>query len=149
MYAIRSYYGDANFDNTHVYKINGSNEPLKYANSLLNRDRDWYFETSFRYNRKFEHHNVGALLLYNQSKTYYPKQFTQIPSGYIGLVGRLTYDYRSKYIAEFNIGRNGSENFAPGKRYGILRPESYRTRCDGRSGDSGRGQRDQKVWCRR
>jgi len=112
--------GDEGFDYTHVYKINGSNEPLKYTNSLLDRDRDWYFETSFRYNRKFGNHNVGALLLYNQSKTYYPQQFTQIPSGYIGLVGRLTYDYRSKYIAEFNIGRNGSENFAPGKRYGIF-----------------------------
>ena len=38
----------------------------------------------------------------------------------MGLVGRATYDYRSKYMAEVNIGYNGSENFAPGKRYGLF-----------------------------
>ena len=36
------------------------------------------------------------------------------------MVGRLTYDYKSKYIAEFNIGYNGSENFAPDKRFGTF-----------------------------
>ena len=32
----------------------------------------------------------------------------------------MTYDYKSKYIAEFNIGYNGSENFAPDKRFGTF-----------------------------
>lgn len=76
-------------------------------------------EGSIRYNRKFGEHNVGALLLYNQSKKYYPNypnKFWDVPTAYVGLVGRLTYDYKSKYIAEFNIGYNGSENFAPDKR---------------------------------
>jgi hypothetical protein len=36
------------------------------------------------------------------------------------MVGRLTYDYLSKYMIEFNMGYNGSENFAPGKRYGFF-----------------------------
>ena len=34
--------------------------------------RNWYAEASFDYARRFGKHNVGALLLYNQSKTYYP-----------------------------------------------------------------------------
>jgi TonB-linked SusC/RagA family outer membrane protein len=38
----------------------------------------------------------------------------------VGLVGRVTYDYATKYLLDFNIGRNGSENFAPGKRYGTF-----------------------------
>ena len=87
--------------------------------------RNWYAETSLNYNRRFGQHNIGALLLYNQSKTYYPGDsdgnlYQSIPKGYVGLVGRITYDYATKYLLDFNIGRNGSENFAPGKRYGTF-----------------------------
>ena len=87
--------------------------------------RNWYTEASFNYNRRFGQHNIGALLLYNQSKTYYPwdsdgSLYQSIPKGYVGLVGRITYDYATKYMLDFNIGRNGSENFAPGKRYGTF-----------------------------
>ena len=87
--------------------------------------RNWYMEASFNYNRKFGKHNIGALLLYNQSKTYYPwdsdnSLYQSIPKGYVGLVGRVTYDYATRYMLDFNIGYNGSENFAPGKRYGVF-----------------------------
>ena len=87
--------------------------------------RNWYAETSLNYARRFGQHNVGALLLYNQSKTYYPwdsdgSLYQSIPKGYVGLVGRVTYDYATKYMVDFNIGYNGSENFAPGKRYGTF-----------------------------
>jgi TonB-linked SusC/RagA family outer membrane protein len=83
--------------------------------------RDWYSEASFNYARKFGNHDVSALVLYNQSKAYYPKGiYPGIPHGYIGLVGRVTYNYASRYLFDFNVGRNGSENFAPGKRYGTF-----------------------------
>ena len=87
--------------------------------------RNWYAEASFDYARKFGEHNLGGLLLYNQSKTYYPwdsngSLYQSIPKGYVGLVGRVTYDYATKYMLDFNIGYNGSENFAPGKRYGVF-----------------------------
>ena len=87
--------------------------------------RNWYAEASFDYARRFGQHNIGALLLYNQSKTYYPwdsngSLYQSIPKGYVGLVGRITYDYATKYLLDFNIGYNGSENFAPGKRYGTF-----------------------------
>ena len=60
------------------------------------------------------------MLQYNQSKKYYPKTFTEVPTAYVGLVGRLTYDYKSRYVGEFNFGYNGSENFAPEKRFGFF-----------------------------
>lgn len=82
--------------------------------------RNWYFETSMGYNRSFGEHTFGGLLLYNQSKRYYPPKYTDIPTGYVGLVGRVSYDYQRKYMAEFNAGYNGSENFRPGKRYGFF-----------------------------
>ena len=36
------------------------------------------------------------------------------------LFGRITYDYATRYMVDFNIGYNGSENFAEGKRYGTF-----------------------------
>lgn len=111
---------DPDFDRTIVYKVDGTNNRLGYDEDNSSRSRDWYFEASIRYNRKFGEHNVGALVLYNQNKKYYPAQWTSTPTAYLGLVGRITYDYASKYIAEFDFGYNGSENFAPGKRFGAF-----------------------------
>ena len=36
-----------------------------------------------------------------------------IPFKMIGLSGRFTYNYDSRYLAEFNFGYNGSEQFCP------------------------------------
>ncbi len=86
--------------------------------------RNWYTEASLNYSRSFGKHNIGALALYNQSKSYYPWDsdglYSAIPKGYVGLVGRVTYDYGTRYMLDFNIGYNGSENFASGKRYGTF-----------------------------
>lgn len=100
------------------YKKTGEDkDPASYKNNL-GKGRDWYFEGSINYARSFGLHNVSALVLYNQSKEYYPKTYKYIPRTYVGLVGRISYDYANKYMAEFNYGRNGSENFAPENRYG-------------------------------
>ena len=111
---------DPAFDKTVVYRVSGQNSMKTYGDGSRSRGRDWYLEGSLRYNRKFGAHSVGALLLYNQSKKYYPKTYSDVPAAYVGFVGRLTYDYKSKYMAEFNIGHNGSENFAPGNRFGTF-----------------------------
>jgi len=88
-------------------------------------DRNWYAEASLNYARSFGDHNVSGLLLYNQSKTYYPwdsqnSTYISIPKGYIGLVARATYDYKHRYMLDLNMGYNGSENFAKGHRYGFF-----------------------------
>lgn len=112
--------GDPGFNKEIVYKTSGRDGELYYKEGDKARSRDWYFETSLRYQRNFKGHNIGALVLYNQSKKYYPSQFTSIPTAYVGFVGRLTYDYNSCYLAEFNVGYNGSENFTPDKRFGTF-----------------------------
>ena len=38
----------------------------------------------------------------------------------MGLVGRVTYDYDTRYLLDLNVGYNGSENFAEGHRYGLF-----------------------------
>ena len=38
----------------------------------------------------------------------------------MGIAGRASYTYDNRYIAEFNFGYNGSENFAKGYRFGFF-----------------------------
>ena len=111
--------GGAVGDSTIVFKKSGSDGLLGY-NESSGKGRNWYMETALSYDQSFGSHNVTGLLLYNQSKTYYPQYYSDIPSGYVGLAARVTYDYRSKYLLDVNLGYNGSENFAPENRFGFF-----------------------------
>jgi TonB-linked SusC/RagA family outer membrane protein len=112
---------DPYFDKTIVFKPYYYRDvPLNYYEST-GRGRNWYIEGRINYERSFGYHNVTALFLYNQSRYYYPGSYGYLPRGYIGYVGRATYAYKSTYLLDFNVGYNGSENFAPGKkRYGLF-----------------------------
>lgn len=105
-------------DGSLKYLKNGKDVEPSYGVNYAGKSRDWYAEGSLNYSRVFGDHTVSALALYNQSKTYYPSTYSDIPRTYVGFVGRVTYDYKNRYMAEFNFGYNGSENFAPGKRFG-------------------------------
>ncbi|MDR2474965.1 MAG: TonB-dependent receptor [Bacteroidales bacterium] len=83
--------------------------------------RNWYLEAALNYARQFNKHEVNALLLANQNVKYYPAgNYRGIPNSYAGLVGRATYNYDSKYLADFSLGFNGSENFGSKQRYGFF-----------------------------
>ena len=112
-------------DGTIAYKKYGQNSQLKYEDKDPAKSRDWYMEAALNYAREFGNHHVSALLLYNQSKIYYPSAYSDIPRGMVGIVGRATYDWKNRYMAEFNIGYNGSENYAPGKRFGTFPAGSF------------------------
>ena len=112
---------DPAFDRTYLPVISGSEPTLSYSEST-DDDKSWYLEARIDYRRKFAgKHNVSALLLYNQSRDYYPSSYSWLPYGYVGWVGRATYSYADKYMVDVSAGYNGSENFAPGKtRYGLF-----------------------------
>ena len=121
---------EPDLDKTYVYDVTYSAPTLSYSESTSD-DKGWYLEGRIDYNRKFAgKHAVSALLLYNQSRDYYPyqdskdedlKKLAYLPRGYVGWVGRVTYGYRDKYLVDVSAGYNGSENFAPGKtRYGFF-----------------------------
>lgn len=111
---------DPEYDKSLIYLPSGSDTPLTYTEER-GRGQNWYIEGRVNYERTFGDHKVSGLVLYNQSRNYYPDAYTYIPRSYIGLVGRVTYSYLSKYLFDVNMGYNGSENFAPGKnRFGLF-----------------------------
>lgn len=105
-------------------------------------------QLSLNYERSFGgKHNVGALLLYEQSQRSqddftaqrdisFPldqlmagNSLNQVagvdaPSIYKdankGLVGRVNYDYKSRYYAEFSFRDDGSSKFPPGRQWGFF-----------------------------
>lgn len=77
------------------------------------------------YNRTFneKHYVTGMVLLQRDLKEAREDEGYQdpyLPFNVIGVAGRLTYAYDSRYLAEFNMGYNGSEQFAPDKRFGFF-----------------------------
>jgi TonB-linked SusC/RagA family outer membrane protein len=106
-------------DKTIVYRRSGSDGNLSYSENF-GKGRNWYFETGFSYNARFGNHNIGGLALYNHNRVYYPQQWSYIPTGLVGVVGRMTYDYDTRYMIDLNVGYNGSENFIREKRYGLF-----------------------------
>lgn len=117
---IATYYPVLQSDGSFLYQKSGENTKLSYADPTSSVGRNWYMEGGFNYNRDFGLNHITALVLYNQSKSYYPSAYSDIPTGYVGLVGRVTYDWNNRYMLDFNVGYNGSENFAPGKRFGLF-----------------------------
>ncbi len=85
--------------------------------------RQFYAEAKVNYNRSFGKHDVTGLILFNQQDkedAFADDFISSIPFRYMGLAGRGTYAYNNKYLAEVNFGYNGSETFAPGKRFGFF-----------------------------
>ena len=77
----------------------------------------FYWEGALNYNRTFGDHNVTALALFNQRENV---KFVDFPYHSQGVVGRVTYDYKHKYLFECNLGYTGSEQFSPENRYGFF-----------------------------
>lgn len=107
-------------DDQLIFQPNTVEKPFSYSGQMA-RNRRTYAEAGISYNRKFlQSHNVTALLLYNQSRRTDPNLAFKVPNSYQGIVGRVTYDYKNRYLAEFNVGYNGTENFAQGRRFGFF-----------------------------
>ncbi len=96
-----------NFDNTQLATEVGSN----YRSFV-----DLQFQIN--YQRRFNLHNVAGTVVYQQQSLIQPGE--PLPYKVKGYASRLTYDYDSRYMAEFNMGYNGSEQFSPSNRYGFF-----------------------------
>lgn len=79
-----------------------------------------YVDGGIYYNGSFNGHSVGGMFVGKASKYTMPSGAYNTPSGEMGLVARATYDYAERYMLEFNLGYNGTEQFAPGQRFGVF-----------------------------
>lgn len=99
------------------------NEFLGYGRSLSS-NRAIELKAQLNYDRVLaDVHRFGAMAMFYRRDYRDGNAETAInslPYRKQGIAFRATYSYDDRYFAEFNMGYNGSENFAPSKRYGFF-----------------------------
>lgn len=120
-YEVKQYLGKDG-DGNDQYNVVRREEAMGYQ-LVQNSNRSYYYEGSLNYQRTFADHHVGGMLLFNR-RDYKDltagSSISNLPNRRQGWAGRFTYDYSGRYLAEFNFGYNGSENFPKGQRYGFF-----------------------------
>lgn len=87
------------------------------------QNSSFYFEGSLNHAREFGKHNISNLLVFQARQTLDANAGSlqlSLPSRNLGLSGRSTYSYDSRYFVEFNFGYNGSERFDKNNRFGFF-----------------------------
>lgn len=114
-------------DNYKLVRLNPreGRETLDYDGNNTSRDIEssFYFEGATQYNNNFGKNNVNGLLVMTarQFKRGAPNSIQlSLPTRNISLSGRYSYNYDSRYLAEFAFGYNASERFSPNNRWGFF-----------------------------
>ena len=96
----------------------GNDDPNKQNYSTT------YFETGANWSDTFnDKHEVGGLLVFtmrNELKENTQDLQKSLSYRNMGLAGRATYAYDSRYLFEANFGYNGSERFSKKERFGLF-----------------------------
>ena len=123
-------------------------KPRSSASLGLTQNSDEYqeYQLQLNYNRSFGNHNITAMAMALARKGYLDRSdmrrisydseildqmnagntANQTLSAYdsktarASYMGRINYNYAQKYLVEFNVRRDGSENFAPSMRWGTF-----------------------------
>jgi TonB-linked SusC/RagA family outer membrane protein len=84
---------------------------------------NFYVESAANYTRTIDKHGLSGLVVVTaRSKQEGDTKTLQksLPYRNMGVSGRATYSFDSRYYAEFNFGYNGSERFYKSERFGFF-----------------------------
>lgn len=127
------YYGLAGYnrkeDTYSIVQLNplGGTEYLNYIGSERTLNSVLYWETALSYGHTIGKHTINGMLIgivrnnIATANTLSAATLQQsLPKRNAGVSGRATYNYDSRYFAEFNFGYNGSERFYQDQRFGFF-----------------------------
>jgi TonB-linked SusC/RagA family outer membrane protein len=109
-----------------LFEINpaGGTEYLDYSPGDKTVNYSLYGEASLNYSKQFgEIHDVSGMLvgmIRNYLSANEKNLSEALPARNLGLAGRFTYGFDTRYFVEFNFGYNGSEKFDKGHRWGFF-----------------------------
>lgn len=132
---------------TKIYSLDGArNAPTTLSQNYVSQDQTTA-QASLEYNKSFKSgHTIKALVLAEEDKSsglsfggsrqfsldavdqlYAGNTLNQainssqvLPFANQGIVGRINYDYKSKYLLEVSAREDGSSKFAPGHKWGFF-----------------------------
>jgi TonB-linked SusC/RagA family outer membrane protein len=94
-----------------TYNQYGTNGTMSNSNGIDYQGRTDYEEVSIGYDRVFKNkHGINALVLANNDNSV---SGSDLPYTISGLSGRVTYNYKSRYVVEAAFGYNGSNRYPP------------------------------------
>jgi TonB-linked SusC/RagA family outer membrane protein len=126
-------YNPAIPDNPYSLRIANESriQPLSLTYTPRSTRRELTSQAQLNYDRTFGSHHFYGLTLLNRnsrwfqvyvpgSTTVIDPNYNFIPVNFQGLSTRVGYDFRQKYLVEFNMGYNGSDRFQGNKRFGYF-----------------------------
>lgn len=116
----RLYVAEIDYANDKLsYSVNRPNESRLSITKGVDSRYNINMQASINYARIFgKKHDVSAMVL--GQRDYWESTAGEIPFNIVGVASRFTYNYDNRYFAEVNMGYNGSEQFAPSKRFGFF-----------------------------
>lgn len=101
-----------------VYRI----EPFQFGYNPRQTRRELTMQAQANYDRTFSAHHFYGLVLINRSSRWQTGNLTYnyIPANFQGISNRVGYDYRQRYLVEFNLGYNGTDRFEGDQRFGFF-----------------------------
>lgn len=104
------------------YTLLREEQPMGYG-VWNNSNRSIYSDFIVNYEKILGDHELSGMVLYNQ-RDYINitagSSIDGLPFRRQGIAARATYGYKHRYLAEFNMGYNGSENFPKSQRFGFF-----------------------------
>lgn len=109
--------GNYTLDKNNLYEL--APFSLNGGNDLF--DKRLNLQGFVNYDRTFGNNHLYGFLFVNQ-ESYVTKNGTSldVPQKLRGSTVKLGYDYKQKYLIDFNAGYNGSDRFSSGHRYGFF-----------------------------
>lgn len=125
------YYRISSFDLTNdsyrLVRLNPTTgrETLDYDANNTSRTvaNSFYFEGATQYNNNFGKNSINGLLVFTarQFKQGAPSTIQlSLPTRNLSFSGRFSYNFDTRYLAEFAYGYNASERFAQNNRWGFF-----------------------------
>ncbi|WP_316748822.1 TonB-dependent receptor [Pedobacter gandavensis] len=114
---------------TKTYTLNllnreaGPTEYLSYPGATRNATANLYLLAAMDYSRAFGKSAVSASLISTIEENLDVSKdelVLSLPHRNLGVSGRATYSYDSRYFVEFNFGYNGSERFHVSRQFGFF-----------------------------
>jgi len=103
--------------NGYQYIIQPRNTITAENSSASGLEQALVYELSLNYAKKFKKSDIGLLAVFKRRINSTGAVFPNYREDW---VGRMTYNYDSRYMGEINAAYNGSEKFGPGYRFGFF-----------------------------
>lgn len=110
----------------YIATVRNQDETFAIGNRGTGGNQQLQLHLRANYDQQFGFHTVGAMI-FAQVESKMSNVMNKLnavrsslPYKYAGISGRVTWDYKSKYMAELDLGYNGSEQFSPIHRFGFF-----------------------------